>query len=285
MARELAQAGIHVSANTVGRLLRSLGFSLRVNHKKLARTSHPDRDTQFRYITSLREAFVSDKLPVVSVDTKKKELIGLFKNSGTVWTKKPILVNDHDFRSDAAGIAVPYGIYDTDANRGHFVVGTSHDTPAFAVDCLVDWWLKFGRHRYPKADHILILADNGGSNGSRCRAWKHNLQTRFSDRFKIAVTLAHYPSGASKWNPIEHRLFSEFSKNCAGRPLDSIETILNYARTTRTSTGLKVTATWSRRHYDTGVKVNNKEMALLNIHFSRTLPQWNYTLSPRLVSA
>ena len=222
---------------------------------------------------------------MVSVDTKKKELVGQFKNPGAVWVKDPVLVNDHDFRSDADGIAVPYGLYDTGANRGHLVIGTSHDTPAFAVDCFVSWWLHSGRHRYPHADHILLLADNGGSNGSRCRAWKFNLQTRFCDRFQIAVTLAHYPSGASKWNPVEHRFFSEFSKNCAGRPLNSFETLLKYARTTRTTTGLRVTAALSRRHYDTGVKVSDTDMATLNIHSPKTLPQWNYTLLPRRASA
>jgi hypothetical protein len=285
VARELAHAGIRVSGNTVARILRSLGFSLRVNHKKLARGPHRDRDRQFRYIASLREAFLAKQLPVVSVDTKKKELVGQFKNPGTTWTKDPILVNDHDFRSDAVGIAVPYGLYDTGANRGHLVVGTSHDTPAFAVDCLVSWWKNVGQQRYPQADHILLLADNGGSNSSRCRAWKFDLQTRFCDRFQVAITLAHYPSGASKWNPIEHRFFSELSKNCAGRPLDSFDTLLKYARTTRTTTGLKVTASLSRRNYETGVRISDQQMATLNIQSPKAIAQWNYSLFPRQDSA
>jgi len=175
---------------------------------------------------------------------------------------------------------VPYGVYDTGANRGHVVVGTSRDTPAFAVDCLVDWWQRHGRFRYPDADHLLLLADNGGSNGSRCRAWKAHLQ-RFCDRFSIAVTLAHYPPGASKWNPIEHRLFSEISKNWAGRPLDSLETILEYLRTTRTATGLRVTATLSRRTYATGEVVTDREMDELNLHATDIMPAWNYSLFPR----
>ncbi|MFH1834122.1 MAG: ISAzo13 family transposase [bacterium] len=281
IAKELRRGGIHVCANTVARILRGLGFSLRVNHKRLARGSPRVRNRQFRYIASLREVFQQEGLPVLSVDTKKKEMVGLFKNPGTVWAKTPTLVNDHDFRSDALGIAVPYGIFDTRANRGHVVLGTSHDTPAFAVDCLVDWWLRHGRSRYPDADHLLLLADNGGSNGSRCRAWKAELQARFCDRLQMVITLAHDPPGASKWNPIEHRLFSEISKNWAGRPLDSHETMLKYARTTRTSTGLRVTATISRRTYHTGQKVSDKQMAALSLHPTNVLPAWNYTLLPR----
>jgi hypothetical protein len=281
IARELQRAGIHVKRTTVARLLRSLGYSLRVNHKKLTRVSPRERNHQFKYIADLREAFQHDGLPVISIDTKKKELVGQFKNPGTTWTKEPIFVNDHDFRSDALGIRVPYGIYDTGANLGHLVFGTSHDTPAFAVDCLVEWWTRHGRRRYPKADQILILADNGGSNGSRCRAWKLHLQTKLCDRFQIAVTIAHYPSGASKWNPIEHRLFSEVSKNWAGHPLDSDETILNYARTTKTDTGLKVTASLSPRTYHVGERVTPQEMATLNIHTPRALPKWNYSILPR----
>lgn len=281
IAKELRRGGIHVSANTVSRILRGLGFSLRVNHKKLSRGSPKERDRQFRYIATLRRTFQEEGFPILSVDTKKKELVGQFKNPGAVWAESPTPVNDHDFRSDALGIAVPYGVFDISANRGHLVLGTSHDTPAFAVDCLVDWWRRHGRSRYPDADHLLVLADNGGSNGSRCRAWKAELQVRFCDRFQMAVTLAHYPPGASKWNPIEHRLFSEISKNWAGRPLDSHETMLKYARTTRTTTGLRVTASLSRRTYQTGQTVTDKEMAALNLHPKRTLSTWNYTLLPR----
>lgn len=282
VAKELTNSGIHVCSNTVARILRDLGFSLRVNHKKLTRGSPRERNRQFRHIAGLREAFQQDGLPVLSIDTKKKELVGQFKSPGTTWEKTPTIVNDHDFRSDAAGIAVPYGIFDTVANRGHIVMGVSHDTPAFAVDCLVDWWLRHGQARYHNADHVLILADNGGSNGSRCHAWKAQLQRCFCDRFGIAVTLAHYPPGTSKWNPIEHRLFSEISKNWAGRPLDSFETMLKYARTTRTTAGLRVTATLRRRTYATGQKITAMEMAALNLHPSNVLPAWNYSLFPRL---
>ncbi|MGI0028496.1 MAG: ISAzo13 family transposase [Nitrososphaera sp.] len=277
---ELAKAGIPVSRSTVGRLLKHLGYSLRVNHKKIARGSPETRDRQFRYIAQLKEAYQGEDLPVVSVDTKKKELVGRFKNPGRVWTQTPLLVNDHDFRSDAKGRAVPYGVFDLGANRGRVVVGTSHDTPAFAVDALVDWWIREGRRRYPAADHLLVLADNGGSNGSRVRAWKYALQTKLCDRFGFAVTVCHYPPGASKWNPIEHRMFSEISKNWAGRPLESFETILKYIRTTQTVTGLRVGATFNPRDYPTGVQIDDHALARINLARHDVLPDWNYTLGP-----
>ena len=282
IARELRRAGIRVSKNTVARLLRKLGYSLRVNHKKLSRAcSREDRDRQFRYIQAMRKDFESQGLPIVSVDTKKKELVGRFKNPGAVWAKTPILVNDHDFRSDARAKAVPYGIYDLRANCGHVLVGISHDTSAFAVDALAGWWHHQARQSYPNADHMLVLADNGGSNGSRRRSWKHHLQTNVCNRFGCAVTVCHYPSGTSKWNPVEHRLFSEISKNWAGQPLDSLETMLKYIRTTRTATGLRVTAVLTRRTYAKGVKVSDVEMAKLNLDRHRVLPQLNYTLRPQ----
>jgi len=197
------------------------------------------------------------------------------------WSREPILVNDHDFRSDAAGIAIPYGIYDPQANRGFLFVGTTHDTPQFAADNLAKWWVYDGRRRYPAATELLILADGGGSNGPRNRAWKYFLQQRLCDRHGLTVTVCHYPTGASKWNPIEHRLFSEVSKNWAGRPLDSHQTILNYATTTSTSTGLKVKAYLVRTDYPTGVKISDHEMDQLQIHAHDTQPTRNYTVSPR----
>ena len=163
--------------------------------------------------------------PIISVDTKKKELVGNFKNAGAAWNKEPVLVNDHDFRSAAVGMGIPYGVYDTEANRGALFVGTSHDTAAFAVACIAKWWRWEGRRRYPAAQRLLILADGGGSNGSRSRAWKYEIQKQLCDRYGLSVTVCHYPPSASNWNPIEHRLFSEISKNWAGKPLDSYETI------------------------------------------------------------
>jgi len=280
IADQLQPLGIKVSARTVAGLLKKMNFSLRVNHKKLSGSSHPDRDAQFACIAELREHCAAEHLPVISVDTKKKELVGVFKNAGAKWDRDPVLVNDHDFRSDADGIAVPYGVYDLQANRGTLFVGTSYDTPWFAVDCVEKWWRSEGQQRYPGADRLAILADGGGSNGSRCRAWKMGLQRRLCDRHGLSVTVAHYPPGASKWNPIEHRLFSELSKNWAGRPLDSHETILKYARKTTTSTGLRVHAHLVRRRYEKGIKVTDAQMRELAITKDEALPMWNYTIGP-----
>jgi hypothetical protein len=264
----------------VARLLKQLGYSLRVNQKKISRVAPPERDEQFVHIKEQRCAFEDEGLPIVSVDTKKKELIGCFKNPGVAWAKTPPAVLDHDFRSDAQALAVPYGILDLRANRGRFLVGTSHDTSAFAVDALVHWWTHEGSRTYPDADHVLVLADNGGSNGSRVRAWKFELQRKLCDPFQIAVTVCHYPSGASKWNPIEHRLFAPVSRNWEARPLDSLETMVKYLRTTTTATGLKVYASLTRRTYPKGVKVSDEAMQRLNLHCHHVLPQWNYTLLP-----
>lgn len=280
VAKELRSLGIQVSANTVGRLLKQMDYSLRVNRKQIASTNTPERNEQFLYIKGQRERFAQEGKPQISVDAKKKELVGQFKNAGVVWSRGPILVNDHDFRSMADGMAVSYGIYDTGANRGMVFVGVSHDTPAFAVESISQWWTLEGMQRYPKADHLLVLADGGGSNGPRCRAWKEKIQSEICDRHGISVTVCHYPPGASKWNPIEHRLFSEISKNWAGRPLDSYETILNYIRTTRTETGLEVQAHLVAKEYPTGEKVSNERMAQLNIFGHETLTKWNYTLAP-----
>jgi hypothetical protein len=280
IANELAHlGGIEVSANTVGRILKELGYSLRVNHKKISSGCGPDRDTQFKQISANRDRFSRQGLPVVSVDTKKKELVGNFKNPGTAWNKQAVAVKDHDFRSQGLGLAVPYGIYDIQANRGSVFVGASHDTPQFAVSSIEKWWRYDGRRRYAEANELLILADCGGSNGYRCRAWKHELQ-QFSNRHRIEITVSHYPPGTSKWNPIEHRLFSVISKNWAGRPLDSFETIQNYISTTSTSTGLKVKAYIDRKDYEKGIKIDAEQMSQLNIQKHDDLPNWNYTITP-----
>ena len=280
LAHELRGLGIHVCPQTVARLLKAMGYSLRVNHKKLAGASHPNRDQQFRYITELRERCAADNLPVISVDTKKKELVGAFRNPGAKWDRSPELVNDHDFPSDAEGLAIPYGIYDPRANAGTVFVGRTADTPAFAVDCIEKWWRTEGRKHYPQAQTLQILADGGGSNSSTARAWKFNLQHRLCNRHGLRVTVAHYPPATSKWNPIEHRLFCEISKNWAGRPLDSYETILKYLRTTRTSTGLRVRAHLVRKTYKTGVKVTDAQMRELRITPNSVMPKWNYTIEP-----
>lgn len=281
IAAELKRLGLHISPSTVARLLKQMGFSLRVNHKKRSAGSGSDRDEQFVYIAEMREGFASGNLPIVSADAKKREMVGNFKNAGTTWEQEPVEVNDHDFLSNADGIAIPYGVYDVQANKGSVFVGTSYDTPEFAVDAIEKWWRYDGRHRYPNADKMLILADGGGSNGARNRAWKYNLQEKICDRHNIAVTVSHYPTGASKWNPVEHRLFSEISKNWAGRPLDSHETILNYLRTTRTSTGLTVKAYLATKTYEKGVKISDEQMAALSLSPHNTQPRRNYTLKPR----
>jgi hypothetical protein len=276
----LQSVGIEICPQTVARLLRAQGFSLRVNSKQVSRVTCPHRDQQFRYIKRLRDAFARDDLPIVSIDTKKKELIGQFKNAGRAWSKQAIAVNDHDFRSDGKGMAVPYGILDVRANRGYIVVGMSHDTAEFAVSSLAHWWKTEGRKRYPTASSLLVLADNGGSNGSRVRAWKHAVQTQLCDALNLSVTICHYPPGTSKWNPIEHRLFSQVSNNLAGRPLDSYETLVNYISTTSTKTGLRVKASLDRGHYQTGVKITDDQMAAIQIDRHKILPDWNYTIRP-----
>ena len=280
IAAELRNAGIAVCANTVARLLDKLGYALRTNEKTIARCSPVDRDTQFQRIAELRQRFAARGWPVLSIDTKKKEQVALFKNAGAEWALERRRVLDHDFPSDAKGVAIPYGIYLPLANVGMVYVGTSHDTPEFAVDCLVAWWEMDGQRRFPATDHILILADGGGSNGSRCRAWKYFLQHRLCDVHRLTVTVAHYPTGASKWNPIEHRLFSEISKNWRGVPLESYETILNFIGTTTTATGLRVQSTLVNRTYNTGIRITNKQMASLSIEYDPSLPRWNYTIRP-----
>ena len=210
---------------------------------------------------------------MISVDTKKKELVGLFRNPGATSDRAAQEVNDHDFRPAAKGKAVPYGIYDLHANLGTVFVGDSHDTPAFAVDCIAHWFRTDGRQRYPDADRLVILADCGGSNGNHAFAWKHFLQTVLCGPHNLRVTVAHYPSGASKWNPTEHRLFRAISRNWAGRPLERWETILNYIRTTTTKTGLRVSAVRVRQQYQTGIRISKQQITGLNLKRNKTLPQ------------
>ena len=259
-----------------------MDYTLRVNRKTLSTSASPDRDRQFQIIGALRKRFQRQGLPIISVDTKKRELVGIFKNNGSKWDRSPVPVNDHDFRSDSTGVAIPYGIYDLLANRGSIFVGVSHDTPAFAAHSISDWWEREGAVRYPRSPKLLIMADTGGSNSCRCRAWKTELQTQLSDRFQIEVTVAHYPAGASKWNPIEHRLFSEISKNWAAEPLTSYQKILNFIRTTSTRTGLEVSACLDRHNYPTGVSPLPSDFKQLHLKPASTLPNWNYTITPNL---
>lgn len=221
IAEELTSLGIFVSPNTVARLLHQMGYSRRVNDKQISTSFSPDRNRQFEYLTELRADFHRRHLPIISVDTKKRELVGNFKNPGRRWHRQARRVYDHDFRTDSIGVAIPYGIYDVQDNRGSFVIGVSHDTPAFAAHSIAHWWDQEGSRRYRRSRQLLILADTGGSNGYRAHAWKTELQSQLVNAYRLSVTIAHYPTGASKWNPIEPRLFSALSLNWAGEPLDS----------------------------------------------------------------
>jgi hypothetical protein len=285
VAHQLGDKGLQVSPNTVARLLKKMGFSLRVNLKCLAsKIRNPPRpkvrDRQFKYIRRQIREYSARGLPVISVDTKGRELVGPFQQAGRKWSRKPIPVLSHDFPSDAEGVAIPYGIYDVSAKNGFVCVGTSYDTPEFAVDSIRRWWIEVGSHDYPRAHRLLILADCGGSNGNRSRHWKHQLQTALSNAFGLEVRVCHYPPGASKWNPIEHRLFSHISSNWAGEPLRSYETVLKYLRTTKTSTGLTVRATLARKCYTKGLKITDEQMedVILKPHTERK--DWNYSILP-----
>jgi hypothetical protein len=279
IAQELKRWDILVSASTVGRLLRQLGYGLHANLKSLSKP-HPERNRQFQCIDRQRRRFARQALPIISIDTKKKELIGNFKNPGRVWSLRPTPVLDHDFRSDASHIAIPYGIYDVTRNRGSIFVGISHDTPAFAAHNVACWWRDDGRKHYPHADKLLILADSGGSNGARVRAWKWELQRQLVVPFGLTVTVCHYPTGASKWNPVEHRLFGPISKHWAGQPLINLPTAVDLIRGTKTKTGLRVHCHLVKRPFPTAQKVANAQMRLLPLQLHRILPAWNYTLSP-----
>lgn len=271
---------INVSAATVRRLLAELDYSLKGNCKTLTAGSHPDRNKQFGIIEHFRQQFNATGDPIISVDTKKKELIGLFKNQGRVWCHKAKKVKDHDFRSEAKGIAAPYGIFDVGLKSGVVVVGQSADTPEFAVNSIATWWLYHGSFQYQNSKRLLVLADSGGSNGARPRAFKKFLQERIADTYGLEVIVCHYPTGASKWNPIEHRMFSEISKNWAGHPLESFEILLNFVRNTKTETGLRIEAYLDEREYEKGIKVSDKEFKQLNIAPNDELGNWNYTITP-----
>jgi len=258
----LGYAIVHV---TVRRLLKDLGYSLKSNRKRSSGPPHPDRDRQFWYIQRVKELFLAAGHPVISVDGKKKELIGNFKNPGRAWRREPEEVNVHDFRQDAVGRAAPYGIYDLTHNLGYVAVGTSAETPEFAVDAIAWWWQLEDRLHFPNEEKMLVLCDAGGGNGCRPRLWKKQLQKQLADRFGIEVMVCHYPTGASKWNPVEYRLFSPISLNWAGKPLRSFEILLAYIRGATTATGLEVKAGLLDQEYKTGIKVSDEEMAALNL--------------------
>jgi len=279
ISKRLKERGHQAGHHTVGRMLRKMGYSLRLAKKTQIGPSHPDRDKQFKYIGSLKETFIGDGFPVISIDTKKTELIGNYRREGKTWRKEPYEVEDY-FPSYAQCIAVPFGIYDIARNTGYVTVGTSHNTAEFAVNCLAAWWRFHGRSMYLHATRLLILADGGGGNGHNLRAWKSDLQEKVCDPFGLSVTVSHYPPGCSKWNPVERRLFSPISLNWAGEPLRSLDVMLGFIRGTTNSTGLKVESYLDQSFYRKARKVTDKQIAKLLLSRHEICPNWNYTLSP-----
>ena len=282
LSQELTKAGHPVSHTTVGRLLHKQHYTLKANEKRLSGTAHPDRDQQFEYLEDLKAAYLAAGHAVISVDSKKKELIGNFKNNGREWCLAAAAVNEHDFDQDALGKAAPYGIYDLTHNLGYVYVGQSADTPQFAVEMIARWWQSAGTLLYPGQTQLLILADAGGSNGCRPHVWKQQIQEQLADRLGLEVTVCHYPTGASKWNPIEHRLFGPISINWAGKPLRTFDVMLAYIRGTVNTTGLQVKAFLIEQVYEKGIKVAKEIFELINIQPHEVCPRWNYTIRPQL---
>ena len=281
LERVLKEEGYKISYTKIAEMLATAGYSLQGNAKVEEGKTHQDRDEQFKYINKQAGKYIKANNPVVSVDTKKKELIGNYKNNGKTWEPKgsPIKVNGHDFPDKEKGKAVPYGVYDQRQNEGWVNVGISKDTAAFAMESIRRWWIKLGRKRYSKIKRLLITADSGGSNSRRSRLWKQQLQ-EFANETNLTITVCHYPPGTSKWNKIEHRLFSHISMNWKGRPLTSLQTIINLIGSTRTRTGLKVYVTVDKNTYQTGIKITDKQMRQINLIPDEFHGEWNYTISP-----
>jgi transposase len=282
LAAALAEQGFTASQKLVGRLLRRLGFSLQANRKTSEGTSHPDRNAQFEHINMLVNAFQAAGQPAISVDTKKKELVGDFKNNGRELRPRghPEPVRVHDFAIPELGKVSPYGVYDIAANTGWINLGITSDTAAFAVESIRRWWFELGQARYKRARKILITADCGGSNGARVRLWKSELQ-KLADQTRLSITVAHLPPGTSKWNRIEHRLFAFITQNWRGKPLVTHEVIIQLIANTTTTTGLTVQCRLDENDYEKGVKVSDTDMAALNITPSNFHGEWNYTIAPR----
>ena len=279
IAEELEKQGFSISQKTVCNLLNELEYSLQANKKVLSGAENPNRDEQFQYINSVVKKCIDRSVPVISVDTKKKELVGQFKNNGKTWSKKGNgkKVLDHDFKSYAEGVAIPYGAYDIQGNEGFVNVGVSSDTAEFAVNTIAQWWRIFGKKRYPKTSKLLVCADGGGSNGSRNRLWKLSLQ-KLANETGIDITVCHYPPGTSKWNKIEHRMFSFISLNWQGVPLENYETIIKLIGGTTTKTGLKIKAKLDNRVYRKGIKVSDDAFEEINVKHHKKFPNWNYTI-------
>jgi Rhodopirellula transposase DDE domain len=279
----MASPGHAVSQDSIQRRLRNLDDSLQANRKDKEGESHTDRDRQFRYLNETAKRFLKRKEPVISVDTKKKERVGNFKNNGRKGRKKGQApkVNVHDFPSLSKGTAIPYGAYDVHCNKGLVNVGMTHDTAEFAVESIRRWWRQFGVRHYPGARRLFIGADSGGSNAARNRAWKYHRQ-QFSDEAALEIVVGHYPPGTSKWNRIEHQMFSFLSMNWKGEPLVSFQTLVKMISTTKTTRGLRVTAVLDKGHYETGVKISKEQMKALNLRPHQQNPEWNYSLRPRI---
>jgi hypothetical protein len=282
LADELTRQRHPVSPRTVATLLKEAGYSLQANRKTREGAGHPDRDAQFRYLAGVITACHRDRQPAISVDTKKKELVGDFKNGGREWRPhgQPVPVRVHDFLDPALGKAIPYGVYDLANNEGWVSVGIDHDTAEFAANAIRLWWTRMGRHRFPRARRLVITADGGGSNGPRSRLWKWALQ-RVADDFGLTLSVCHFPPGTSKWNKIEHRLFSVISQNWRGQPLVSHQAIVNLIAATTTRTGLRVKAALDTRRYETAVNVPDEVFARLKITQHAFHGDWNYTIAPR----
>jgi transposase len=282
LAEGLRELGHEVSYRTVARLLRALGYSLQANRKTREGTSHPDRDAQFQHVNQTAKAAIAASEPVISVDTKKKELVGDFKNAGREWRPKgsPELVRTHDFKDAELGKAIPYGIYDLASDEGWVQVGIDHDTSQFAVNSIRSWWEHLGRERYPDASTLTITADCGGSNGNRTRLWKIELQ-HLADETGLEIQVLHFPPGTSKWNKIEHRLFSFISMNWRAKPLVSREVIIDLISATTTKTGLKVYARLDESSYPAKINVSDAELAQVQLERHSFHPEWNYRIKPR----
>jgi hypothetical protein len=282
LAAELSTQGFSVSPQKVGQLLYASGYSLQATQKTLEGSAHPDRNDQFEFINDRVDAFHGRGAPVISVDTKKKELVGAFQNPGREWqpSGEPVPVRVHDFLDDVLGKVIPYGVYDLARNTGWVSVGTDHDTPAFAVESIARWWRYMGKHAYPDAQPLLITADAGGSNSARSRLWKVELQ-RFADRSGLAISVSHFPPGTSKWNKIEHRLFCHITENWRGRPLVDHETVVQLIGNVRTTAGLTVKAKLDTRAYPVGVKVPDADMEAVLLTPDDFHGDWNYTIHPR----
>ena len=281
LARELQRLGHQTSHRMVAEMLHELGYSLQANRKTLEGSSHPDRDAQFEYINRQAKQYLATAAPVISVDTKKKELVGEFKNGGREWRPKGMAekVKVHDFLDPELGRAIPYGVYDLANNSGWVSVGVDHDTASFAVETIRRWWSWMGRERYPKAKRLLITADGGGSNGSRVRLWKWELQ-RLADETGLTISVCHFPPGTSKWNKVEHRLFAFISQNWRGKPLVSYAVILSLIAATSTTSGLTVESALDTQTYPAGIKVTDEEMATIHLERDTFHGEWNYTISP-----